>query len=154
MDDLQIVRPESADQIAIAYFRLLSSVDQYGAELLPTLENAQYLTTTIFEPAWRRGEPILFAVVRNEIIGATFTVLPPEGLQFRVPQAFGHGTWVREDWRKKGVATALLKAVREQLLARGVLRQIGQANVSNAASLASFSKLGFVPFATVLSFDL
>lgn len=153
MVGLEIVVPETPGQIIHAYWCYLISLGEFY-EVFPTEENARFLAESNLIPAWERGEPILFAAIGNTIIGATFTTLPPAALELRHRFAFGHGTWVADEYRGRGVARALIEEVRRRLRALGVTRQIGQADVANEASRKTFEKLGFLPYAVVLSYDL
>jgi GNAT superfamily N-acetyltransferase len=148
-----IVRPQSAEQIVGAYYLFLQSVAEWS-EMLPTKRNAERMSELLLVPAWERGEPIYLAALDGKIVGATFTTLPDPGLDYRVPFASGHGTWVSASWRGHGIAKALLHRVREDLRKLGIKRQVGLVHDGNQASRATFMKLGFTPSALVISCDL
>jgi len=145
--------PQNADQVVGAYHRYLESVAEWS-DMLPTEANARAFSDLLLIPAWKRKEPILFASVGTRIIGATFTTLPDDRIQYRVPFASGHGTWVAPDCRNKGVARALLARVREMLREKGIRRQVGMVHGGNDVSRASFMKMGFVIDGIVLRSDL
>lgn len=149
-----IVFPKSAEQIIDAYLRYLESIDHLDAELEATRENAELYAGVHLIPAWERKEPILFAVVGERVVGATFTTLPDAALKYKVPFATGHGTWIAEDWRRNGIAWKLIERVREMLIERGVKRQLGMAHSDNEASKVAFGKMGFRIHGYVLSCDL
>lgn len=147
---LRIEPPESEEQIVRAYLLYLQSLPAEARDFDATEGNARYMVESMLGPAWKRGEPILFAVMGETIVGATFTTLVPKQLTTPRPAAWGHGTWVREDMRGQGVARALMEAVRGRLRAVGVVRQIGQAHIDNHKSLASFQAMGFSPCGAIL----
>lgn len=154
LDRIAIGFPQSADEIMECYFRYLQSLSALETELLPTRENACKFSMLYLVPAWERKEPILVARLEDKIIGATFTTLPDEYFHWRVPFATGHGTWVQESFRKLGVARLLIDEVRRMLREKGITRQVGMAHVDNQISLSAFARMGFVPFSTVLKYDL
>jgi GNAT superfamily N-acetyltransferase len=149
-----IVFPKTAEQIVEAYFCYLQSLDSFRSELAPTHRNAELYAGVNFIPAWERKEPILFAVLDTRIIGATFTTLPDAALEYRIPYAVGHGTWVHQDFRRHGVAGLLIARVRDMLIEKGVKRQIGMAHGDNEPSKIAFGKMGFRIHGYVLSYDL
>lgn len=135
--------PDSAEHIVSAYHRYLESIAEWS-DMLPTEANAQRFCELILIPAWQRREPILFAVMAGRIIGATFTTLPDPQIEYRIPFASGHGTWVAADCRGMGVARALMVRVREMLAEKGVRQQVGLVSSGNHVSRAAFAKLGFI----------
>lgn len=149
-----IVFPETEEQIIEVFLRYLQSLEGFDTELKATRRNAMLYAGVHFIPAWQRKEPILFATVDSKIIGGTFTTLPDPALEYRVPFATGHGTWVHENYRKAGVAWKLVERVREMLIERGVKRQIGMTHNTNEASKAAFGKMGFRIHGIVVSCDL
>lgn len=153
-----IAFPRREEQVFDAYYRYLKSLEGFDTELAPTRRNAELYAGVNLIPAWKRGEPILFATLAgpsaDRIVGATFTTLPDPALEYRIPYAIGHGTWVSPDMRKHGVARMLLEQVRRMLRARGVKRQMGMAHAGNAGSKAAFMKMGFKEHGFVLSYDL
>lgn len=153
VENLHIGPPESIQAVIRAYFLYLNSIAEFG-ELDATMDNAETFTLMHLAPAFLRGEPILFASVDKRFVGATFTTLPTPELSYRVPFAYGHGTYVIPEFRRQGVACALLMEVRRRLDEIGVKRQLGMAHLSNQDSMTSFSKLGFEPHGIVMKFDL
>lgn len=153
VEGLSIEEPREYEHLVEAYWAFLRDMGE-NHDLAPTLENAQYIVQHNLIPAAERGEPVLIAYLGETIIGATFTTLPPPELEFRRKFAFGHGTWVTEYFRRRGVAAALMEAVRVRLCELGVEVQRGQAALTNRVSLKTFERLGFVPYALVLDHQL
>lgn len=135
--------PHTAEQVVGAYHRYLESIAEWS-DMLPTENNARRFCELILIPAWKRREPILFAVTGARVVGATFTTLPDPQIEYRIPFASGHGTWVAADCRGKGVARALMVHVRDMLTELGIRQQVGLVSSSNHVSRAAFAKLGFI----------
>lgn len=151
---IHVAHPIARDVVVATYLRYLQSIEGFGAELVATKENAERFTDSVLWPAVEAREPVLFATDdAGAFVGATFSVLA-RGFEFRVPHLVGHGTFIEAEWRRHGIASLLLRHVREWMKTHNIRRQIGMVHVGNGASLKTFEKLGFTPHGIVLAADL
>src|SRR5262245_19265596 len=107
------------------YLELLKDLDRFGFDMLPTRENAETMVDTVFLPSARNGDPILLAEKNGQTLGAIFwaTLILPYASRWKA--AFGYGTWVKKEFRRHGIATALRNEACRRLRTRGVQVVLG-----------------------------
>lgn len=60
--------------------------------------------------------------------------------------AFGHGTYVRPEYRRQGVSKLLRDRVRGELIARGFNTVIGGIHLQNDVAVQSLDRTSFTPY--------
>jgi GNAT superfamily N-acetyltransferase len=145
---IRTVTANERDTVSGLFLAMLKHLHQFGHDVPPTQENAEWFTDNVFLPAATKGDPVLIARINEAPVGAIFWCRNPAmpGLE---GSAFGYGTYVVAKYQRQGVGLALRTAAVECLKDLGVKRIIGAALKDNVAGHASLLSLGMEPTTTL-----
>ena len=132
------IKPASQEDrkyVVEAFLNLLEYLDEFGHDIPPYRENAEWLVDQVFLPAAARGEPVLLAWEGQTLVGALFWVIPAGPPRMRYKQAVGYGTYVDPDYRNRGVAKQLWAQGVELLRAQQVEILVGTVYKGNKGAM-------------------
>ena len=146
---IAVARPQDRNLLIKMVLKLLKHLDQFEHDMLPTVENAEWMVETLLMPSAARGEPILIAWKDDSALGMTAWPIQVLPYASRFTLAYGYGTYVEPGYRREGVATRLRQVAMRLLKDKGIERVMIAVALRNTPSLASCEALGALPFARV-----
>ncbi|GEM_PF-5176649 len=152
--EIRIATLEDREILVKLYLNLLKFLDQFEHDMLPTRENAEWITDATFLPAAMRGEAILIAWEGDKPIAGLFWPVQIIPYQCRWKMAFGYGIYIEESHRGKNLSTLLRKKAVEILKSKEVQKLIAMRHFKNKTSLAMSDRFGVIPFARVDLLDI
>jgi ribosomal protein S18 acetylase RimI-like enzyme len=147
------VRPARAREIdrVAALFTLLGEHHAAVASLAPAREAGAALRAHVAGIAADGDSLLLVAEAEGQLVGfAAARVLRRPPLFAETERGEIEALFVREEWRRRGVATALVEEVLRALAARGVRRAALQVAVANETGQRFWRALGFADAMDVL----
>lgn len=136
------------------YLKLLQHLNQFEHDVLPTLENAEWMVDVLFLPAATREEGIFIAWDQDKPVGAIFWAIQHMPYQMRFKTAYGYGTYVDPHYQSQKVGTLLRQKAIQSLKKLGVQKLLGMVHFTNELSLKASDKFGFKPHARLDLLDL
>ncbi|MBF0491372.1 MAG: GNAT family N-acetyltransferase [Deltaproteobacteria bacterium] len=134
--------------------KLLQHLDQFEHDILPSLENAEWMVDVLFLPAATREEGILIAWDKDKAVGAIFWAIQNLPYQMRFKTAYGYGTYVDPNYQNQKVGTLLRQKAIQALKKLGVQKLLGMVHFANEISVKASDRLGFKPHARLDLLDL
>ncbi len=137
-----------------AFLNLLEYLDEFGHDIPPCQENADWFVDEVFLPAALRQEPVLMACHEGKPVGALFWCIPTGTPPVRVKQAVGYGTYVDPDWRRQGIGEALWAKGLAMLSALEVDELIGVTYEDNQPAMNFIKRSGIDHSARLVRINL
>lgn len=151
---ITIASPKDRDLLIEMYLKLLTFLNRFDHDMLPTRKNAEWLTDNVFLPAAERGEPVLIAWDHDKPVGGIFWPIHQVPYDLRWVMAYGYGTYLDENYRSQRLGTEMRNRALEILKSKGVQKLLGMVILKNEVSVKASDRYGFVPFARMDLLDI
>jgi len=110
---IRLAKPEDKAILVNLYFKLLEEMDPFDYEILPTLENAEFMVQQVILPGLLKGDAVLIAFYQGQAVGlvAWNSLVTP--LKLRVSQAVEQAIYVSPSCRGLKLSSHLREKAKE-----------------------------------------
>ena len=140
--EIRIAGLEDRETVVNLFYKLLQYLDQFEHDMLPTRENAEWVTDALLMPAAVRGEPVLIAWKDSLPIGGLFWTIQDLPYQTRWKMSYGYGTFIEEGFRSQDIGSQLRQRGFQMLKEKGVERSVAMVLLKNKLSDKNLDLMG------------
>lgn len=145
--DIRIAGPDDRETVIALFLKFLEYLEKFEHDMLPTRDNAEWITDSLLMPAAEAGEPVLIAWDGEKPVGGMFWIIQHLPYKCRWKTAHGYGTFLEEKYRSQGLGTRMREMGNAILKEKGVERAVGMVLLKNKLSVENCDHMGAIPYA-------